>query len=84
MALRHIAGEMIAGMDIDPAGMEGFGDIDIGAQILIGSLRQVGCVLRNIDGGERVQTDGNAGGFRTGANGLTPFRGEGDKRFRSW
>src|SRR5262249_3090637 len=69
--------------DLDPAGIQGLGNIDIGAQILIGSLRQVGRVLRNIDGGERMQTYGNASGFRTGTNGRTAFRGEGDKRLRA-
>src|SRR2546428_12146927 len=74
---------MIAGMNINPARVQGLGDIDIGAQILIGGLRQVGRVLCNVDGGKRMQTDGNAGGFRRGANGLTACRGEGDKRLRA-
>src|SRR5882724_2663954 len=71
---------MIAGMDIDPARIEGLSDIDIGAQIVIGGLRQVGRILRNIDGGERMQTYGNAVCFSTGANGFTAFRCEGYKR----
>ena len=56
LTLGHIAGAMIAGMDLDPARIEGFGDIDRGAHIVIGSLRQVGRVLRNIDSRERIST----------------------------
>ena len=50
---------------------------------MIGGLRQVGRILCNVDGGERMQTDGNTGGFRLGAYGRAAFRGEGDKRLRT-
>src|SRR5215468_6379784 len=70
-------------MDIDPAGIKGLGDVDIGAHILVGSLCQVGRELRNIDGGERMQAYDNAGVFRLGPQSCTAFRGEGVKRFRT-
>jgi hypothetical protein len=74
---------MIASMDIDPARIEGLGNIDVGVQVVIGGLRQVGRILRNIDGGERMQAHRYPGGFRLGTQGRTAFRGEGAKRLRA-
>src|SRR5262249_3597919 len=74
---------MIAGMDIDPARVEGLGDIDIGAQVLIGRLCQIRRIFCNIDGGERMQAHGNASGFRLGPQGRTALCSEGGKRLRA-
>jgi len=46
---------MVAGMDFDPAGMEGPGNIDIGAQRVIGGLRQVRGELRSRTWGRAIK-----------------------------
>src|SRR5262249_15729648 len=58
-------------------------DIDIGAQILIGSLCDVRRILGNVDGGKRMQADRNPVGFGLGTQGRTAFCSKGVKRLRA-